>query len=104
MIARTWHGQTDEEHADEYIAHLKRSVVPELEAIDGYRGIHVLRRKTDDGVDFGVLTFWDSMDAIRNFAGEAIETAVVAPDARAVLLRFDAQVRHHEVVIGPGTA
>ena len=104
MIARTWHGHADEDRADAYVDHLRRSVVPALSTIDGYRGIFLLRRETDDGVEFGVLTLWDSMDAIRRFAGETPEIAVVAPDAKAVLTRFDAHVKHYEVAMrgGPG--
>jgi hypothetical protein len=54
----------------------------------------VLRRKEE----FLVITFWESMGAIRRFAGEDPERAVVEPEARAVLAEFDDVVLHYEVM------
>jgi heme-degrading monooxygenase HmoA len=98
MIARTWRGQTTAEHAPAYAAHLRRSVLPQLEQIAGYRDAYVLRRQSDDAVEFMVMTLWESMDAIRAFAGEQPDVAVVEPEARAVLSGYDRRVTHYEVV------
>jgi heme-degrading monooxygenase HmoA len=98
MIARVWKGiARDAAHADAYLRHLKARVLPALAAIEGYRDVRVLRRTAHDRVEFLVLTFWDSMEAIRRFAGEDPERAVVEPEARAVLADYDDFVRQYEV-------
>jgi len=102
MIARVWRGSAANDKANDYAEHLQRAVFPELCRIDGYRGAYVLRRGLDDGVEFTVLTLWESMDAIRQFAGEDAETAVVAPAAQAILRAFDSTVTHYEVVLHQG--
>jgi heme-degrading monooxygenase HmoA len=101
MIARLWRGSATSEKANDYVAHVQHAVLPELNQIDGYRGIYVLRRELDDGVEFTVLTLWESMDAIRQFAGANVETAVVAPAAQALLRAFDSTVTHYEIVLNP---
>jgi heme-degrading monooxygenase HmoA len=98
MIARVWRGVArDAADADAYLRHLRAGVLPALAAIEGYRDVRVLRRAARGRVEFLVLTFWDSMEAIRRFAGEDLERAVVEPEARAVLAEYDAFVRHYEV-------
>ena len=99
MIGRLWRGSAAREKANDYMEHLERSILPELGQIAGYRGVYLLQRNLDDGVEFTVLTFWESMDAIRQFAGEEAETAVVAPAAQALLRAFDSTVTHYEVVL-----
>jgi heme-degrading monooxygenase HmoA len=79
--------------------HFQESVYPELRQLDGFREAYILRHKLDDGVELTVLTLWESMDAIRSFAGENVETAVVAPAAQAVLDSFDTTVTHDIVVL-----
>lgn len=97
MIARTWHGRAPAQSADAYAEHLERSVLPELEGLSGFRGLYLLRRAVPGGVAFEVVTFWESMEAIRSFAGESLDLAVVAPEAQALLAEFDPRVLHHEV-------
>lgn len=98
MIARLWRGVApDGPNADAYLRHLRESVLPALAAIDGYRDVRVLRRDDPGRVEFLVMTFWDSMAAIRRFAGAEPERAVVEPGARAVLAEYDDFVRHYEV-------
>jgi heme-degrading monooxygenase HmoA len=84
--------------AGAYQTHVTTVVFPKLMAIDGYLGGRVLRRTTDDYVEFVVCTDWASWAAIRAFAGETPDRAVVEPEARAVLHDFDAHVQHFEVV------
>jgi heme-degrading monooxygenase HmoA len=99
MIARTWRGFATHKTADAYVHHLRQDVCPVLENIPGYQGIQILRRDGgDDEVEFIVLTTWTSMDAIRGFAGEQAESAVVAPAARGLLTRWDERVHHYEVL------
>jgi heme-degrading monooxygenase HmoA len=99
MIARMWRGSAIPERADDYVEHLQQFVVPELRRIDGFRGVYLLRRNSSDDVEFVVLTFWESMDAIRKFAGENPEVAVVAPAARPLFRKYDVEVRHFEIVL-----
>ena len=100
MIARSWRGVTKVGAADDYIRHLQTKVLPELQRIPGHRGASVLRKDLGEGVEFVVLTYWDSMDAIRQFAGDTPEVAVVPPEARALMREFDEAVRHYDVVEG----
>jgi heme-degrading monooxygenase HmoA len=98
MIARIWNGSTREVDADRYVTHLRRTVIPELASIDGYRGIQVLRRPQGDTTEFIVMTLWESMTAIRDFTGPDTDVAVVAPEAQALLKKYDRHVAHYEVV------
>ena len=78
------------------LRHLATSVVPALGAIEGHRGMRVLERQ-ENGIEILVMTLWESMEAIRRFAGGNPERAVVEPEARAVLSEYDDFVRHYEV-------
>ena len=98
MIARLWRGvASSSANADAYERHVTTTVFPQLAAIPGHCGARVLRREDAGRVEFLVVTFWDSMDAIRKFAGGDPESAVVEPEARAVLSDFDDFVRHYEI-------
>jgi heme-degrading monooxygenase HmoA len=97
MIARTWRGETIPANADRYLRFVTEKVFPSLKSIAGHRGAYVLRRDAGEIVEFQVLTFWDSMEAIRKFAGENPEAAVIAAEARSLLTDFDQHVRHFEV-------
>jgi len=99
VIARRWRGWApDRAGADAYESHFSGSVRPALEATDGFVDATVECLEEPDGrVEIVVVTRWRSMDAIRSFAGEDIEAAVVEPGARAVLADFDARVRHIEL-------
>ncbi|HEV3009549.1 MAG TPA: antibiotic biosynthesis monooxygenase [Burkholderiales bacterium] len=98
MIARLWSGVArDRRNAEAYLRHLAANVLPALKGIDGHREVRVLRREAGGRVELVVMTFWDSMEAIRRFAGEDAERAVVEPEARAVLVEYDDFVRHYEV-------
>lgn len=99
MIARIWRGFAIPEKADEYVKHLQTSVLPELYQIQGFQGATLLRQDATQVVEFIVLTFWESLDAIRKFAGVDAETAVVAPAAQPLFREYDATVRHFEVVL-----
>ena len=99
MIARMWKGIAFPEKADDYVNHLQTSVLPELRQIDGFQEVFLMRKDTADGVEFIVLTMWESMDAIRKFAGEDAEFAVVAPAAQVLFREYDSTVKHFEVVL-----
>ncbi len=99
MISRLWHGWTTPENADSYESLLKSEIFRAIQRrqIAGYRGIHLLRRNLGDEVEFITIMWFDSMEAVRTFAGEDYELAVVPPKARALLSRFDARSQHYEV-------
>jgi heme-degrading monooxygenase HmoA len=97
MIARLWRCTATPDNAPRYIAHFQHAVLPELRQLEGFQRGYVFRRNLDNTVEITVMTFWASMDAIRRFAGDNVETAVVAPEAQAVLLTFDTSVTHSEV-------
>ena len=99
MIARIWKARATREHAAEYASFLKTTVMPELAAIHGYQGVTLLEHERDGAVDVTVMTWWDSLESIRKFAGEAVETAVVHDTAARLLLEFDRDVAHHQVVV-----
>ena len=98
MIIREWRGRALPERAEDYPAHFRKNVLPELLQIEGFCGAHLSQRRTANRVEFLVLTRWRSLDAIRAFAGDDIERAVVEPDAVAALEDFDSDVRHYEVL------
>ena len=100
-----WKARSTVDKSDEYVRHATNKVFPALRAIEGHRGAYLLRRVVDGAIEFVVLTLWDSMEAVRKFAGVDPEKAVVEPEARAVLTSFDDSVLHFEVVHRPeGTA
>jgi heme-degrading monooxygenase HmoA len=101
VIARIWHGWTTPEDADAYEELLRSEVLPAIRRIDGARGAYVLRDPVEAEVEFVTITLWDSVDAVRAFAGDDYELAVVPPPARRLLTRFDERSRHYEAVIEP---
>jgi heme-degrading monooxygenase HmoA len=98
MIVRLWRGRARAESADAYQRHVTAGVFPKLAELRGFLRGRVLRRVVDGHVEFLVMTEWSSLDAVRAFAGDAIDRAVVEPAARAALTDFDAHVEHFEVV------
>ena len=97
MIIREWRGRASQSNADAYPRHFREEVVPELRKVPGFVGAHLSRRRLGDQIEFLVLTRWQSMDAIRGFAGADTEKAVVGPGAIAALVEFDSAVHHYVV-------
>lgn len=100
MIAREWRAWAVPPNDAAYERHFREAVLPHLQEIPGCVGAHLLRREADAGVEVELVavTYYESLDAIRAFAGDDLERAVVAPEARAVLARFDERCRHYEIV------
>lgn len=99
MIVRAWQATATAEGADAYREHFTRTVLPQLQRIDGYQGAYLLRRDHDTHIQLQVLTLWDSLEAISSFAGANPENAVVDPAAHAALVSYDSTVTHHTVVV-----
>ena len=98
MIIREWRGRAASARAADYPVHFRSSVVPELLHLPGFLGAQLSQRDIAGHIEFLVLTRWQSLAAIRAFAGGAIERAVVEPGAVAALVDFDPLVRHYEVI------
>ncbi len=97
-IVRSWSGVTTAADEAAYLEHLELDTLPKLRALPGFLGWDVLRRREDgDAVRFVVQTRWKDMDAVRTFAGDDLDVAVVPPAAQAVLTRYDQHVEHFEV-------
>jgi heme-degrading monooxygenase HmoA len=99
VIARLWRGWTRSAEADRYDRHYRSDVLPALRQVPGFRGARLLRRTVGEETEFVSLTVFDDLDAIRGFAGSDHETAVVAEEAREVLVRFDERVSHYQLVV-----
>ncbi len=99
MIGRLWHGYTRPQNADAYERLLRTQILPGIHRIQGYQGAYLLRRDSPGEVEFITLTLWDSMDAVREFAGG--DHAVVPPDARELLSRFDEHSVHYDAMWSP---
>jgi len=98
MISRHWKGISRRDRADAYVRHLEAETLPALRAIPGFVQASILRRDVATGTEFQVVTVWQSLEAIRAFAGEDAEVAVVPPIARDMMVAFDARASHYEVV------
>jgi len=102
MIERVWSARTTRDGALEYAEHFRRVVLPELGAIAGYRGARLMEREQDGAIEVVVVTRWQTLDAIRAFAGNELERAVVHDAAAALFTDYDRKVRHYGVVVSDG--
>lgn len=100
MTSRVWHGWTTPENADAYEALLRGEILVGIRnrKLAGFRGIQLFRRTLGAEVEFVTVMWFNSLDAVRAFAGEDVEEAVVPAKARALLARFDARSQHYDVV------
>lgn len=98
MIARTWRGWTHRRDADEYVRYLFETGIEEYRATPGNRAAYILRRDEGDRTEFVTLTFWDSMDAVRSFAGADVDQAVFYPEDDRFLLDRETFALHYEVI------
>ena len=99
MIARLWHGWTAPENADAYEEFLRTKMFPSIHRVPGYLGAELLRRQDGDEIAFITITRFESLESVRTFAGDDYEAAVVEPEARRLLSRFDSLSEHYEIVI-----
>ena len=98
MIARIWRGTVRESDKEVYYDYLQQTGLKESAAVPGNRGVHTLRRVKDGRCEFVILTFWESWDAIRAFAGEDYEKAVYYPEDERYLLEKLPFVEHYELL------
>src|SRR3954447_18435952 len=98
MLARTWRGATRVEDAERYLDYLRKTGLAEYARIPGHRRTLTLRRTDGDRAEFLIVSLWDSMDAVRRFAGDDPERAVFYPEEDRYLVARDDHVQHFEVV------
>lgn len=99
MISRIWHGWTTPADADKYETLLKEEIFVGIRNrhIRGFQSIKLLRREAGEEVEFVTIMVFASLDAVREFAGQNYETAVVPREARALLCHFDERSQHYEI-------
>ncbi len=97
MIARMWFGRTKAQDNDAYLAYLEESGVAELKQTPGNQGVMVVRRLDGDEAEFGVISFWSSLEDVKAFAGEDVDVARYFPDDERFLLEFTPRLKHFEV-------
>jgi len=97
MIARIWSGKVRREDGDAYVAYIHETGIAEYKATPGNQGAWLLRRDEDDLAEIITFSLWDSLDAVRGFAGDDVEKAVFYPEDDHYLVERDLTVRHYEV-------
>ena len=97
-ISRHWRGIAKPEKADDYIHHLRSDTFLGLRRIEGFIKASILRRPIAEGTEFLIVTTWQSIEAIRKFSGESVNTAVVPPSVQAMMVEYDREVAHYEIV------
>jgi heme-degrading monooxygenase HmoA len=97
MIARIWRGITLKEKADDYLAYLHETGLRDYAKTRGNRGVTILRRNQGDHCEVMLISLWESMDAVRAFAGENPDRSVYYPEDEHFLLQMEPLVRHYEV-------
>jgi heme-degrading monooxygenase HmoA len=103
MIARIWRGVVRTEDADEYSAYIAETGFTAYGETAGNRGAWMLRRDDEGRTEFLTFSLWESVEAIRAFAGDDIEAAVYYPEDERFLIERDDTVKHYDVVDTTGT-
>ena len=98
MITRSWHGRVPAAKAETYRHFLNARAIPDYQSVAGNLGVYILERADGDITHFITLTFWDSLDSIRNFAGDEVTVAKYYDEDKDFLLEFEPHVVHYEVV------
>lgn len=96
MICRLWRGLVFPAFETAYVEYLRANTLPHLQALAGFRGASVVNRADPHGVEFIVITRWESRASIEAFAGEDAEVAVVPDEVQRMMREFDSRARHYE--------
>lgn len=99
MISRIWHGWTTPGNATKYETLLEKEIFVGIlgRNIQGFNGIQLLRREVGEEVEFVTIMSFDSIEAVKAFAGADYEVAFVPEKARAVLSHYDDRSQHYEL-------
>ena len=98
MIARIWQGMTAVDNADKYAVFLNVRAIPDYRGTPGNLSVHILGRDEGDRTHFITLTFWESIETIKGFAGDPVDRAKYYPEDKDLLLEFESKVQHWEIV------
>ena len=98
MISRHWRGLAKAAHAQDYVEHLTTDTFPKLRELPGFVDASILRREVGHGVEFLVVTRWESLETIRRFAGNDVESAVVPQNVQRMMIEYDRRARHYEEI------
>ena len=98
MISRQWRGLAKPDRSQAYVDHLRGETFTAISKLPGFLRASILRRTVQEGVEFLVVTEWASLEAIRQFAGDDVERAVVPAAVREMMLEYDHVVRHYEII------
>jgi hypothetical protein len=101
MIARVWRGWTKPDNADAYEKLLMEVVYPGLQTIDGYHGGYILRHEGKDETEFVAVNLFESLDAVKAFAGPHYDVPVFEPEARRLLSKVEPIAQHYDVRKAP---
>ena len=97
MIARIWHGTTKVEDLEAYTEFTKKRAIPDYSKTEGFIKLSFFRRIENSIAHFTLITYWENLDVIKNFAGADIEKAKYYPEDQNYLLQFEEKVIHYEV-------
>ena len=97
MIARIWQGKTEKSKFRAYSEFLKKKAIPDYKKIPGMQGLSFLRAIRGEEAHFMLITYWQDLDSIRQFAGEDADKAKYYPEDKEFLLEFEERVQHYEV-------
>lgn len=101
MIARVWHGSTKPQNADSYEGMLKPELLPGISKVPGFKGSYFLKRAVGSEVEFITILLWESLDALKQFAGEDYEASIIPEERRNLLSKHDEKAAHYEVISHP---
>ena len=100
MIARRWKGWTSKDKASAYEVLFRSIVLPKVtQGVSGFKSVNLLKREVNDEVEFTTIFWFESLDAVKSFAGPDFEQAVVPREVQALMSRFESSVQHYEVVL-----
>jgi len=103
LIARTWRGWTNPKQADAYENFLRGKIVPGLRQIKGHQAAYVLRQDGPEEVEFVVINLFESLEAVKAFAGDDYTVPVFEPEAWQLLAKVESKANHYEVRVASGS-
>lgn len=97
MISRHWIGIVRPDRVSDYLAHLDTTVLPKLQKNAGLKNCYYLKRVVKEGTEFLIVTEWENVEAIINFAGADYEKSVVDEYAKSLMVSYESRVRHYTI-------
>jgi heme-degrading monooxygenase HmoA len=97
MISRHWKGIARPGQEDAYVHHLMTDTFPLLRRLPGFVRASILQRRVAAGTEFQIVTVWESIESIKAFAGDQVETAVVPEEVQRLMVSYEGEVAHYEI-------